>query len=373
MDFMAKEKAKEKSTKTKKTTPPKKRKKRKLTKAQKKRRLKKILKVSAAILALLLSFAYGYYLGFHKANQTQTPFMREEDYCTDTLLKDLKTIKQKRETNLKKQAIKSHDSHQEKKPRKKPLPKHVVAKPIQKYDAKMKEKKPKSQPVVSGERSNKPKLVIVIDDVSTSKQLHSILSTKMAITPSIFPPYALAPHSNRLAKGLKHYMVHLPMESGSKQFNTQSKTLMTSFSVAQMRTRAKELRRLFPHALYVNNHTGSVFTSNYIAMYRLYKVLKSEGFLFLDSRTIASSKVRDIAKRFGDRYLGRDIFIDNVHTTKAIHAQLRKAVKLAKRRGYAIVIGHPHRLTIESIASAKYILKDVELLYIDEFYKMKRK
>ena len=171
-------------------------------------------------------------------------------------------------------------------------------------------------------RGKKPKLVIIIDDVHTRSQLQAIRTLPFHVTPSIFPPYALAKHSNRLAKNLKHYMIHLPMESGSIQFNKQSKTLIRSLTISQMRERVKELRRLFPDAAYINNHTGSTFTSNYRAMKRLYNLLRSEGFVFVDSFTAGSSKVKKIAHEEGDAYVRRDIFIDNKQNVDYIQKQL---------------------------------------------------
>jgi polysaccharide deacetylase 2 family uncharacterized protein YibQ len=355
---MAKQ-AKKYHTKTsnKKKAPAKKTpRKRKLTKAQKKRRTKRNMIVAISLFIVLVLIGFGYYLG-KRGGDDLNPFkdIVEEGYTTENLLDDLAKIQAKTPATVSTpKPIKI----------KKPI---VVKKPIIK---KKPTPKPTSQPKmrVPTSKKHKPKLIIIIDDVSTKRQMAAIKATNMKITPSIFPPYTLARHSNVLANGLKHYMIHLPMESGSKKFNTQTKTLMTYHSSEHMQNRVKELRLLFPHAKYVNNHTGSVFTANFIAMKKLYSALKKEGFLFLDSRTIGNSKVRKICHEFGDRYVSRDIFIDNVHTKESIHNQLKKAVKLAKKKAYAVAIGHPHNVTIEAIASAKAILKDVELVYIDELF-----
>ncbi len=218
-------------------------------------------------------------------------------------------------------------------------------------------------------RAKRAKLVIIIDDVHTQAQINAIKALKMKVTPSIFPPYRSAPESHLLARGLKHYMVHLPMESSNVKFNTQYKTLKTSFGKEKIQSRVKEIRTLFPKAKYINNHTGSVFTANYEAMTTLYVALRKEGFVFIDSRTTGLSQVRKIAHGFGDAYVARDTFIDNVHTVPAIHKQLTQAVKLAKKNGYAVVIGHPHSSTMEALGSAKTIFKDIDLVYIDEIYR----
>jgi polysaccharide deacetylase 2 family uncharacterized protein YibQ len=220
-------------------------------------------------------------------------------------------------------------------------------------------------------RGIKPKLAIIIDDVSSAKQLKYIISLPIKVTPSIFPPYELSKSNHKLAQGLKHYMIHLPMQSG-KAYDKQYGTLKVTDSKEKMQARVKEIRRLFPTARYVNNHTGSTFTDNYNAMDILYTILRKEGFVFVDSRTTASTKVRKIAHAHGDAYVARDIFIDNKHTVSYIHKQLQKAVKIAKKKGYAIAIGHPHLVTMKALISAQDIFKDVELVYIDEIYRKRK-
>ena len=217
-------------------------------------------------------------------------------------------------------------------------------------------------------RGQKPKLVIIIDDVSSAKQLERIRSLPIKVTPSIFPPYQLSKSNHKLAQGLEHYMIHLPMQSG-KAYDKQYGTLKVTDSGEKIEARVKEIRRLFPTARYVNNHTGSTFTDNYNAMKILYTALRKEGFVFVDSRTIGTTKVPKIAHDFGDAYVARDIFIDNKQNIPYIHAQLEKAVKNAKKNGYAVAIGHPHTVTMKALASAKDILKEVELVYIDEIYR----
>ena len=164
-------------------------------------------------------------------------------------------------------------------------------------------------------------------------------------------------------------MIHLPMQSGSAKMNRMQGMLRITDSNRKMKARAREIRRLFPHGKYINNHTGSVFTSNYSAMKRMYGYLREEGFVFVDSRTSGSTKVKKIAKAFGDRYIVRDVFIDNTQSVPAIRKQLAKAVKIAKRRGYAIAIGHPHKATFKALLGAKKLLKGVTPVYIDELYR----
>jgi len=254
-----------------------------------------------------------------------------------------------------------------------PKPK-VIRRPIEKT-----EEPAAGEPIIKGRagshisklayRGTKPRLVIIIDDVHTRQQLQAIQALPFPVNPSIFPPYTLAPNTPKLAMHAPHYMIHLPMESGNAKFDRQSKTLRTGFDKEQMRHRIHELRRLFPRARYINNHTGSKFTCDVRAMGMLYDVMREEGFIFIDSRTTSKSKVGKIAHAYGDDYVARDIFLDNVKSVDAIHVQLEKAVGLAKRNGYAIAIGHPHKTTMQALMSAKPLLKEVEVVYINDIFR----
>ena len=351
---------KKKSTTKKTTAKPRKR------KSQKKGNAKRNILIILALFVMLTFVGFGFYLG-KNSDDIASAIQRGEIegvYTTKQLLADLSKIKAQQSKEKKVVVVKKKVKHK--------------PKPVAKVKAKI--VKPKvvsvTKPIIKkttlAYKSPKPKLAIIIDDVSKQSQMDAIKATGVKLTPSIFPPSELSMTSHRLAKGLKHYMIHLPMESGSKQFNTQYKTLLTSFTNKQVNKRVHELRQLFPNAKYINNHTGSVYTNNYKAMSKLYKSLRKEGFVFVDSRTIGSSKVRKIAHEFGDVYVARDIFIDNIHEISYIHNQLRKAVKMAKKKGYAIAIGHPHKITMEALASANEILKDVEIVYIDSIYKKER-
>ncbi len=324
---------------------------------------KKSLFIVLGVFFMISLVAFGYFLG--KQDDISTQKYIAQTYKTDDaeskkkLLNDLSKIKTQKPQKTKELAEKKV-SDKEIETTVKPLLKKVK-------EEKVIPERVKKEPTVRIVKSiGKPKLVIIIDDVSNAKQLKKIQALHMKITPSIFPPSERSMSSHTLARGLKHYMIHLPMESGSKQFNKQYKTLKTTFTKEEIIARAKELRVLFPTARYVNNHTGSVFTDDYKGMLTLYMALKKEGFMFVDSRTIASTKVPNIVKKFGDAYVARDAFIDNVHNVKSIHKQLRKVVEKAKKKGYAIAIGHPHAVTMKALLEAKDILKDVELIYIDD-------
>lgn len=348
-------------TSTKKT-PAKKRTRRKSKKGS---TFKKSVFIVLGVFVMISMVTFGYFLGQNDMLNDHTPvaqtYKTDETASKKKLLEDLSKIKTQKPQEKKELAVKKEKSKEIKRPAKTLSDEKLLEVALSEVE--------KDNRVILANKGGKPKLAIILDDVSTNSQLKKIRSTGLKLTPAIFPPSQRSKTSHKLAKGLEHYMIHLPMESGSAQFNKQSKTLITTFSKDQIEARVKEIRALFPTARFVNNHTGSVYTDNYDAMKTLYSTLRSEGFVFVDSRTIGSTKVPQIADEFGDAYVARDVFIDNEHNVPYIHKQLQKAVKKAKKKGYAIAIGHPHKTTMKALVSAGSILNDVELVYIDELYR----
>ena len=210
------------------------------------------------------------------------------------------------------------------------------------------------------------KLVLIIDDVATFEHAGMIKSLGLKITPSIFPATKTHPDTPSIARTFEFYMIHLPMQA--RHFDSpEIGTLTTNESYESILAKIKKIRKDFPRAVYTNNHTGSRFTSDFNAMDRAYMALIDQGFIFVDSRTIAQTAVAKAAKKHNQPYISRDIFLDDNPSTAAVRRELVAAVNLAKKRGYAIAIGHPKKNTIAVIKESKNnILKDVEVVYLKE-------
>lgn len=217
-------------------------------------------------------------------------------------------------------------------------------------------------------RGKKPLLAIIIDDVSTFTQVELIKKIKLKITPSIFPVSTNTPNTAQIANKFSFYMIHLPM-SAINYKNEEPNTMHITDSKDLMLKRIKKIKKDFPKLKFLNNHTGSEFTSNTQALDKLMSILKSQDIVLLDSKTIAKSKVKDISKKYNMPYLSRDVFLDNIHSEIEIKTQLKDAINIAKKRGYAIAIGHPHDITLKTINKNIDMLKDVEVVYVDRLYK----
>lgn len=216
-------------------------------------------------------------------------------------------------------------------------------------------------------RNEIPKLAIIIDDVASYEHINEIKKINLKLTPSLMPASKDFPNTPKIAKNLEFYMIHLPLEA--LNYNSNSiKTLKTNDSFEEISKEIYEIRKDFPNAKFINNHTGSKFTSNKKAVIKLLNALDKYGFIFIDSKTISNSKVEEVLKSKNQKYIFRDVFLDNTQNLKDIENELKKAVQIAKKRGFAIAIGHPKKQTLKVLRNSGDILKGVEVVYLKDIY-----
>lgn len=216
-------------------------------------------------------------------------------------------------------------------------------------------------------RNEIPKLAIIIDDVASYEHINEIKKINLKLTPSLMPASKDFPNTPKIAKNLEFYMIHLPLEA--LNYNSNSiKTLKTNDSFEEISKEIYKIRKDFPNAKFINNHTGSKFTSNKKAVQKLLDVLDEYGFIFVDSKTISNSKVEEVLKSKNQKYIFRDVFLDNTQNLKDIENELKKAVKISKKKGFAIAIGHPKKQTLKVLNNSGDILKGVEVVYLKDIY-----
>lgn len=214
--------------------------------------------------------------------------------------------------------------------------------------------------------SSKPKLAIIIDDITTSYQIKKAKEVGYTLNLAFLPPTKIHPHSAKVAQDIPNHMIHLPLQA-SPNFTSQEKgVLKADDSYATIEKRIKELRAMYPKVIYTNNHTGSVFTQNDIAMDNLYKALKKYNFIFVDSRTSPNSVAKKYAQKYNMPFYARNTFIDNNKDKAYIKNQLLKAVNLAKKNGFAIAIGHPYKETFEVLKNSSEILNEIEPVFVHQ-------
>ncbi|EAI3850898.1 divergent polysaccharide deacetylase family protein [Campylobacter coli] len=216
-------------------------------------------------------------------------------------------------------------------------------------------------------KTKQARLVIIIDDMANISQVRALQALKLKLIPSFFPPDKNHIDTPKLALKFDFYMVHLPL-AAMNYTKPELDTLNPSDSEKRIFKKIQQVKKDFKDLKFINNHTGSLFTSDEKAMKKLYKAFEKEELIFVDSKTIASSKAPKVAKALGQIYIQRDVFLDNRDDVAYIKNQLIEAVRLAKQKGFAIAIGHPRKNTFKALEQSKDLLKSVELVYLSEIY-----
>ncbi len=211
------------------------------------------------------------------------------------------------------------------------------------------------------------RLAIIMDDIGNTRQASHLKVLRLPITPSIFPATSDHPNTPQIAKDFHHYMVHCPMEAF--HFARPEKgTLKVKDSLEKIKERVATIYQDFPEAIAFNNHTGSKFTSDPGAMQKLFCALSSYKIHFVDSRTAPRTYGKEMGKVYHTKVFCRDIFLDNKPDVGYIRSQLEKAIKIAKKRGWAIAICHPRKETFKALKGIKPLLHGVKLVYMDQLY-----
>lgn len=191
-------------------------------------------------------------------------------------------------------------------------------------------------------------LIIVIDDIGNNRKLGQRTVNLPGPLNLAFLPHT--PFAKRLAERAHQQghsiMLHTPM-ANKNAAKLGPGGMTENMTTQQWRTILEDNLHAIPHVQGVNNHMGSLLTENSKAMATVMHTLQQRGLFFIDSLTTANSVARQQAQLAGLPNLQRDIFLDHDVTPEAISGQFNKAIKLAKQRGIAVVIGHPYPETLD--------------------------
>jgi len=193
---------------------------------------------------------------------------------------------------------------------------------------------------------SKPKIALIIDDVgyNFSRDV-TVTDFGVPVTISILPDYNSSKRIAEIAhkKGLE-VMLHLSMESISGA-NMGSIGLSKHMATAERSDMLQLALSQVPHAVGVNNHMGSLLTADVESMVWLMSELQKKNLYFVDSLTTLSSVAGKVAQSQGVPWLERQVFLDNSLEVKDMDYEFQRALKIAKKTGYAVIIAHPHAET----------------------------
>jgi polysaccharide deacetylase 2 family uncharacterized protein YibQ len=197
---------------------------------------------------------------------------------------------------------------------------------------------------------HRPAIAIVLDDLGLNRAGTAALNRLPAPLTLAFLPYAQGlEEQTRAARAAGHeLMVHVPMEPTGNAWPGPN-ALLASLEPADLVARLRSQLSSFRGFVGINNHMGSLLTSDDGRMSLVMAELRQQGLLFLDSRTTGHSVAGRAARRLQVPYAERDVFLDNELDVEAVLRQLARVASIARSKGYAVAIGHPHAVTIEAL------------------------
>lgn len=189
-----------------------------------------------------------------------------------------------------------------------------------------------------------PRITIVIDDLGYNlPRDRRLLAMPRPLVLAVLPESPHATEYAREARQAGHsVLLHMPMAPADGPYAWHP-----GMPVDKLRTRLDQALARVPQAIGLNNHMGSRMTVERPAMAWLMHELQQRHLLFLDSRTIAASVAAPEARRIGLASASRDIFLDDKIDARLIAEQYQRGLAMARRKGSAIMIGHPHAATLD--------------------------
>jgi len=192
-------------------------------------------------------------------------------------------------------------------------------------------------------------VAIIIDDLGYKlKQDQRAINLPGQVT------FAFLPHTPHLktlaetanAKG-SDIMLHLPMQATMETLYLGPGALLNGMTEDEFKQSVIKSIRSIPHIKGVNNHMGSLITSQQDSMKWLMDEIAQTDLYFVDSRTTAKTLAEQTANQYQIKNTRRNVFLDHELNRPAIEFQFNRLINLAKKNGSAVAIGHPFKETLE--------------------------
>jgi len=185
-------------------------------------------------------------------------------------------------------------------------------------------------------------LIFVFDDAGNSlEQLAPFINLSFPVTISVMPQRLhSAECARRIRASGKEVFLHQPMQALNQSIDPGAGAILPTMDGAQITDLLKANIAQIAPIKGMNNHEGSLITSDRYRMGVVLDVCIDENILFLDSRTNSNSIVSYSAMDREMQILQRDIFIDNSANRSDMKNMIEKGLAVADKQGYAVMIGH---------------------------------
>jgi len=192
------------------------------------------------------------------------------------------------------------------------------------------------------------KITVIIDDVGDSHLL-GLRAAKLpsAVALSILPhtPFSAEIAEIGHSRGM-NILLHQPMESVDNVGLLGPGALLGTMERQEFAETLENNLHAVPYVIGINNHMGSLLTSNNEKMNWLMSELKQRDIFFVDSRTTTKTVAASTAEQWQIPTLSRKVFLDHYDDPELIAEQFQRLLHLAEIHGHAIAIGHPRKNTL---------------------------
>jgi hypothetical protein len=234
------------------------------------------------------------------------------------------------------------------------------------------------------------KIGIILDDAgySTGGFIRKLWKLKAPLTISIIPGEMFSKRTARIAyEAGFEVMLHMPMEycenskitdedilceANRKNDSPYKWALLCGMSEEEIERQLEGAINDIPYVKGINNHMGSKATITPRLMSLCMKKLKNKGIYFVDSVTTGNSIAYNVAVKEGIQAAKRDVFLDNEDNIEHVKKQMRLLIETAKRKGYAIGIGHitkPSTIAVLCEMIPKLRKEGIEVVPVSELVK----
>jgi len=200
-----------------------------------------------------------------------------------------------------------------------------------------------------------PRFALVIDDLGYMQPelVTRLCSLPIPFSVAVLPYQEHTRESADIAHRLgKEVMLHLPMEPigyPGPGRDPGPYAILYNLQETEIRRRVRQALDEIPHRVGVNNHMGSRITPDRTRMGWVLQEVKARKCFFVDSRTEKDSVAYEVAEQMGIPAVQRRVFLDDDKAFPEMEKQWERALKLAEKEGFVLIIGHIYPETVEAL------------------------
>ncbi len=195
-----------------------------------------------------------------------------------------------------------------------------------------------------------PKTIsIVVDDFGaiSGELLEAFFSLDKEVNFAIFPDEPFSVHTMQKASAQgRETLIHVPMEPiGYPNVNPGNNAIFVQYDKSEIEKILTRFIKQLPDCAGINNHMGSLATTDEDVMRAVMITLKKHDKYFLDSRTSNVSVAYSVAQKAHIQSYRNDLFLDSPNISQStMDSKLSQIIELSATRSNIIVISHCHNM-----------------------------